>query len=980
MHGFNQGRSVLDSFCLGEQYDVLFIQEHWLTPDKMNKILSFSDNYTGFGISAMEDKVKSGIFQGRPFSGTSVLINNKLIKFVKNVICRDRFVIFCLNDIAFVNMYLPCKSNTKTDEYLNVLIDTLDQISGHLTSISPKFIIAGGDVNTDLRCTSVSTDTIISFANELNLVECSNIVRPVNIDYTFHSLGLGHRTWIDFFLVSSDLTVNIADLNILELALNISDHLPIVLKIKIQINEIIANNLCNNSNRPKPSVKYRWDRANVNDYYEQTRLNTQTILDEFRPIYNKIINHHNISSLNNVCRSKHVSSLTVTDYSVTNSICTYLIDKYYSMTVDALIDACRCTIPAIKANTLKHWWSDELNQLKQKSIDSHHIWVNANKPRSGNIFDMYKNDKYAYKLCIKKSKTDNELSISNELHDALCSKSNGQFWNIWNSKFNSNKKVKPKLISGLIDSNQIAEGFSKYFGSICKPNSQAYNELKCDEFNSKFDHYFGDFLNLDDLFSVELISTVICELKTGRAPGLDGLTTEHLLYCHPSIHLMITYLCNLVLLSGHVPSQFGIGLTFPIEKGRLGNKTVTFDDYRGITISPLISKILEKCILLNFQKYFRSSDNQFGFKKKVGCEHAIYSLRSTIDYFVNNNSTVNLCSLDVAKAFDRVNHYTLFIKLMNKHVPVNIIMLLVNWYRNSSATVNWNGTFSSSYRLLAGVRQGGAFSPVLFATYVDCLIQTIAKHGYGCHIGLQSMAIFMYADDLILLSGSVSDLQAMINVCLKEFDNLDLSINVKKSICMRIGRHYKAACNNISILGSPVPWATHFTYLGVTIKSSVKFLIDFKPSRANFYRAFNSLYSKICKANEFLIVSLVKTFCIPLIMFSVGSIILNASSLKSMDSLMYNAFGKIFKTFDHSILDNCMFYMNYWPPRYEYYNRRINFLKHLNKIENNILHTWFGVSGNNELSNLYNIFKLNTLDSPYAVKQCIWNKFVNSID
>ena len=97
---------------------------------------------------------------------------------------------------------------------------------------------------------------------------------------------------------------------------------------------------------------------------------------------------------------------------------------------------------------------------------------------------------------------------------------------------------------------------------------------------------------------------------------------------------------------------------------------------------------MEKCILQNFEKYFTSSDNQFGFERKVGCDHAIYSLRSTIDYFTNNNSTVNICSLDVAKAFDRINHFTLLIKLIDRRVPVNIIIMLVNWYGNSTAIVN----------------------------------------------------------------------------------------------------------------------------------------------------------------------------------------------------------------------------------------------------------------------------------------------------
>ena len=79
--------------------------------------------------------------------------------------------------------------------------------------------------------------------------------------------------------------------------------------------------------------------------------------------------------------------------------------------------------------------------------------------------------------------------------------------------------------------------------------------------------YSGDALVSRDLFSVEVICKIICDLKTGKAYGFDGLMAENLLHCHPSSLLVVTYLCNLMILSGHVPSQFTKGLTFPIEKG-----------------------------------------------------------------------------------------------------------------------------------------------------------------------------------------------------------------------------------------------------------------------------------------------------------------------------------------------------------------------------------------------------------------------------
>ena len=73
---------------------------------------------------------------------------------------------------------------------------------------------------------------------------------------------------------------------------------------------------------------------------------------------------------------------------------------------------------------------------------------------------------------------------------------------------------------------------------------------------------------------------------------------------------------------------------------------------------------------------------------------------------------------------------------------------------------------------------------------------------------------------------------------------------------------------------------------------------------------FNSVYSKICKSNEFLIVTMVKSFCVPIAMYSVEALDLNVSLLNSLDNLLFQAFCKIFKTFDRDTVKWCMFYMN----------------------------------------------------------------------
>ena len=81
----------------------------------------------------------------------------------------------------------------------------------------------------------------------------------------------------------------------------------------------------------------------------------------------------------------------------------------------------------------------------------------------------------------------------------------------------------------------------------------------------------------------------------------------------------------------------------------------------------MLSKVFEHCILRRFSSFLTTSVNQFGFKKAHSC-HAVYCVRNITNHYVSNGSTVNLCALDISKAFDRVNHHGLFVKLMRRFI------------------------------------------------------------------------------------------------------------------------------------------------------------------------------------------------------------------------------------------------------------------------------------------------------------------------
>ena len=74
-----------------------------------------------------------------------------------------------------------------------------------------------------------------------------------------------------------------------------------------------------------------------------------------------------------------------------------------------------------------------------------------------------------------------------------------------------------------------------------------------------------------------------------------------------------------------------------------------------------------------------SAELQFGFKENFSCAHAILTVKEVLNYFTKQNSMVTLAALDISKAFDKVNHYALFNKLLDRSVPVCIINVLVCW-------------------------------------------------------------------------------------------------------------------------------------------------------------------------------------------------------------------------------------------------------------------------------------------------------------
>ena len=125
----------------------------------------------------------------------------------------------------------------------------------------------------------------------------------------------------------------------------------------------------------------------------------------------------------------------------------------------------------------------------------------------------------------------------------------------------------------------------------------------------------------------------LLNMKAGKSADEEGISAEHFHNAPLSLMERLSSMFDAMLTHAFVPHQFRSGFMVPIIKDQSGNHADT-GNYRGITISAIISKIFEHSLKLVFHDSLTSSANQFGFKRNSSTVHALHCLKETVNYFV----------------------------------------------------------------------------------------------------------------------------------------------------------------------------------------------------------------------------------------------------------------------------------------------------------------------------------------------------------
>ncbi len=314
---------------------------------------------------------------------------------------------------------------------------------------------------------------------------------------------------------------------------------------------------------------------------------------------------------------------------------------------------------------------------------------------------------------------------------------------------------------------------------------------------------------------------VLSSLKPNKAAGLDGISPRLLTFCARGIACSLTCLFNRSFELSLFPRAWKDALIIPIhKKGNSGDP----GNYRPIALLPSVSKVLERIVHNKLSTFLRPwlTKQQSGFRKKDGTVPQLVRLAQQWSESIDNSVYVGALFFDLKKAFDRVWHRGLLVKLHAAGIRGSALSWLTSFVKSRRQSTVVDGFSSPLATVEAGVPQGAILSPLLFSIYVNDLVSAVSLSGDSKHMA-NLCDINMFADDTLACVSSphVADLnlqlQRAADAISKWFYLWHLSVNTSKTVCMAIRSRRMPPCSlSIFINSAAIPQVYSHRHLGIT--------------------------------------------------------------------------------------------------------------------------------------------------------------------
>jgi hypothetical protein len=331
--------------------------------------------------------------------------------------------------------------------------------------------------------------------------------------------------------------------------------------------------------------------------------------------------------------------------------------------------------------------------------------------------------------------------------------SDSKFWKILNRIENKNKTRKSSfpylMINGkkIYDPKGIADSFGVNLSNIFVPYTDDLfdNEFEADvnEFSSSNNLFnYEENPRYDNPFTYQELEYALKQVRVKSAPGPDDLNNKILknLQAHSKQFLLI--ILNKSFLENSIPSSWKKAKITMVPKKN--NDAHNINNYRPISLTNCLVKLLERLIKNRLTEFLDSnkllSDYQSGFRaNRCAMDNIFYFTQKCLMGFAAKEKIGGIV-FDIEKAFDKVWHQGLLVKLHKMRVPKIMAQWIKNFLSDRTFFVSINGCNSDPFPIKTGVPQGSILSPILFSIFIDDIPLSLPNY--------PKLSGVLYADDL----------------------------------------------------------------------------------------------------------------------------------------------------------------------------------------------------------------------------------------
>ncbi len=294
---------------------------------------------------------------------------------------------------------------------------------------------------------------------------------------------------------------------------------------------------------------------------------------------------------------------------------------------------------------------------------------------------------------------------------------------------------------------------------------------------------------LKDMFFTEsMISEKLRQLKPNKAPGPDNMYTNILRNLSEEFATPLSELFNRSMRESEVPRQWKDANVTPLFKK--GSKQSP-GNYRPVSLTSVICKTFETFLRDGIMKHLKEHsllrDSQHGFRPHRSTVTNLLEFLDEVTTLVDEGFPVDIIYLDFAKAFDKVPHQRLILKLEAHGITGLISKWVEKWLSNRLQRVVLNGQASEWAAVSSGVPQGSVLGPVLFLIYINDIDNAVTS------------MIKKFADDTKLYRQTESDqeaneLQEDLHRIMKWSEEWQMLFNTGKCKVMHVGFNNPKRC------------------------------------------------------------------------------------------------------------------------------------------------------------------------------------------